>query len=80
MGLDDHKVRQVIPLGGPNDIESYIQETGRAGRDYQPALATLLVENHNNQYRDKSMLKLPEKTIRKVVGTFHFKIQTIISI
>ena len=46
----------IIHLGAPNDIESYIQETGRAGRDYQPALATLLVENRNNQYHDKSML------------------------
>ena len=42
MGMDCPDVRNIFHLGAPDDIESYIQETGRAGRDGLPALATLL--------------------------------------
>ena len=42
MGVDCPDVRQVIHLGPPSDIECYVQETGRAGRDGLPALALLL--------------------------------------
>ena len=42
MGLDLPDVRQVIHVGLPDDIESYIQETGRVGRDGLPSLAILL--------------------------------------
>lgn len=46
----------------PNDVESYIQETGRAERNGEPAMATLLVENRNNQFRDKAILKYQSNT------------------
>ena len=42
-------VCQVIHVGAPDDVESYIQETGRGGRDGNLSLATLLVVNRNNK-------------------------------
>ena len=33
LSVDCSDVRQVVSFGLPRDIESYIQETGRAGRD-----------------------------------------------
>ena len=40
--IDCPDVRQVIHLGSPSDMETYIQEINRAGRDGYPALALLL--------------------------------------
>ena len=41
MGLNIPNVRKVIHWGPPGDIESYMQETGRGGRDGLPATAIL---------------------------------------
>ena len=49
MGLDCTDVCQVIHVGAPDDVESYIQETGRGGCDGNLSLATLLVVNRNNK-------------------------------
>lgn len=43
MGLDCPDVRTVIHWGPSPDIEQYLQETGRAGRDKQEATAILYV-------------------------------------
>lgn len=42
LGIDCHSVRQVIHYGLLDDISSYIQETGRAGRDDQLSNVSLL--------------------------------------
>ena len=41
LGLDIPNIRQIIHWRAPSDVESYMQETGRAGRDEKPATAVL---------------------------------------
>lgn len=42
MGIDCPDVRQIVHVGLPDDICSYIQETGRAGRDGETPMVALL--------------------------------------
>ena len=42
MGVDCPDVSKVIHYGPPEDIEQYVQETGRVGRDGSSATALLL--------------------------------------
>ena len=44
LGINCPDVRQIVHVGMPDDLEfyMYIQETGRAGRERQTALVTLL--------------------------------------
>ena len=45
LGLDCRDIRQVVHYGAAKTVESYIQETGRAGRDGEQARAVLLPIN-----------------------------------
>ena len=42
MGIDCADVRQIIHWGVPEDVEMYVQESGRAGRDGQLSCAVIL--------------------------------------
>ena len=42
LGVNCPNIQRIIHWGAPNDIETYIQEVGRAGRDYLPSIAILI--------------------------------------
>ena len=57
MGVHCFGVREVIHLGPPDDAESYVQETGRAGRDGAPALALLLLKPGASRHVEHSIME-----------------------
>ncbi len=48
LGVDKSNIRSVIHVDLPQDIESYLQESGRAGRDGARAEAIILLEQGEN--------------------------------
>ena len=56
MGIDCPNVRRIVHWGGSNDIEAYLQETGRAGRDGMLSQAILYsISSHTNRFMDENM-------------------------
>ena len=55
MGIDCPDVRHIIHVGAPEDIETYIQEIGRAGRDGMQSAATLLLVKGSRHQLDVHM-------------------------
>ena len=47
MGIDSPYVERVIHFGVPRTMESFFQESGRAGRDGRPAKSTLYFNNND---------------------------------
>lgn len=79
MGLDCPNVRHIIHWGSPPDVESYMQETGRAGRDGASATAKLYGNVKDcSMFTDEKMkdyCKLPVGQCRRRFLLSHFDVE-----
>ncbi|MDP8161983.1 ATP-dependent DNA helicase RecQ [Pasteurella skyensis] len=66
MGINKSNVRFVVHFDLPRSIESYYQETGRAGRDDLPAEAMLFYDPADYGWLQKVLLEKPENEQRKI--------------
>ncbi|MCA1030557.1 RecQ family ATP-dependent DNA helicase [Bacillus timonensis] len=77
MGVDKPNIRFVIHFHIPNNIESYTQEIGRAGRDNQKSIAILLFNSEDKDLADTLIsYELPSALqIKAVIGYLNERIK-----
>ena len=74
MGINKSNVRFVVHFDLPRSIESYYQETGRAGRDDLPSQAVMFYDPADYAWLQKMLLEEPESEQR---GIKQHKLQAI---
>jgi ATP-dependent DNA helicase RecQ len=67
MGIDKPDVRRVVHYDIPGSLEAYVQEVGRAGRDFKPADAILLYERQDVE-RQFGLLKRSALDQKQLAG------------
>ena len=65
MGVDCPDVRHVIHLGSPDSTDSYIQQTGRAGRDGLQSIAVLVIVKGMRNISKEMTCYVNTKTCRR---------------
>lgn len=66
MGINKSNVRFVVHFDLPRSIESYYQETGRAGRDDLPSQAVMFYDPADYAWLQKMLLEEPESEQRDI--------------
>lgn len=62
MGVNIPNIRQILHYGTPPDLESYLQEVGRGGRDGKPCKATLYYRPFHLAHCDEHMRNFLKNT------------------
>ena len=70
MGINIPDIRQIVRWGPPSDIEQYVQEIGRAGRDGKNFVATLMFEKANRFTKEAMRMYAECKTDCRRKKTF----------
>ncbi|ENH97366.1 ATP-dependent DNA helicase [Gracilibacillus halophilus YIM-C55.5] len=78
MGIDKQNVRLVIHYHMPAEVESFIQEVGRAGRDGEESISVLLYHEHDRNIPQRLIdSELPNQGLLQEVVDWIFHRQSI---